>query len=90
MLSVTVSVSASATLLHTATNASARDPQPIRIYNNGAQTVFIGGATVTAAAGSPVTSASAVEFQFISGESLYAITTAGTAEVRVLKGRQNE
>jgi hypothetical protein len=90
MLSVTVSVSAAATLIHTATNASNRDPQPIRIYNAGAQSVFLGGATVTAATGVPVTSTGVVDLQFISAESIYGITTVGTAEIRVLKGRQNE
>lgn len=88
MLSVTISVSASATLIHTATNASYQDPQPIRITNNGAQTIFIGGSGVTAAAGSPVVSTGSVEFQFTTAEALYAITTAGTAEMRVLKGRE--
>lgn len=87
MISVSVSVTATATILHVSTNASSRDPQPIRIYNNGAQTVFIGGATVTAAAGTPVTSASGVDFQFTSQETLAAIVTAGTADVRVLRGR---
>jgi hypothetical protein len=87
MISVSVSVTTAATVLHVSTNASMRDPQPIRIYNNGTQTIFIGGASVTAATGSPVVSTGSVEFQFTTEETLSAVVTASTADVRVLRGR---
>lgn len=89
MKSVSVSVTATATILHVSTNASSRDPQPIRIYNNGAQTVFIGGTDVTTSTGTPVTSVSGVDLQFTSQETICGITTAGSADVRVLRGRDS-
>ena len=61
--------------------------QAVVFYNTSAVTVFIGGATVTTASGSPVEASS--WSPSISGldstEGLYGIVATGTAEVRVLE-----
>lgn len=88
LINTTVSVTASATLVATPTNASNTDPIPITIYNDGSIPVYVGGSAVTSAIGIPIAAGSAASLQLsAAGELVYAITTSGSCTVRVLKGR---
>lgn len=90
MANVTVSVTAADTIIFTPTNSSMMDPQPITIYNNGAQSVFLTiNSTATSAIGIPVASGGYVNLTFVTvSDVLHGIVTAGTAEVRVMSMRQ--
>lgn len=90
MANVTVSVTAASTVIHTPTNASMMDPQPITVYNAGAQTVYLTINTpATSAIGVPLVSTGFVNLIFVTvSDVLRGIVTAGTAEVRVMSMRQ--
>lgn len=89
MANTTVSVTASATTIFTPTVASVMEPQPITIYNAGAQTVFVTiNSTPTAGIGIPVTSTGSLDVTFLANSDvLKGVVTAGTAEVRVMAMR---
>lgn len=81
-----VSVAVTATALNAAQNTLAQNRQAVTLYNNGAQTVFLGPSTVTTATGFPlVAGASATWEPTDVGERLYGIVAATTCEVRVVR-----
>ncbi len=82
----TVSVGTTVGIIVTASTGYASFVQDYRIYNNGAQTLFVGGTSgVTAAAGYPVPVSTSLQVALGENESLYGIVgTAGTVDVRVL------
>jgi hypothetical protein len=87
--SASVSVTNAATSLVNPTTGSKGDPVPVIVFNNDPTvTVFLGGATVTAAQGTPLLAQTGVTVQLIAGEQIFAITAAATVDVRVMRGRQ--
>lgn len=48
-------------------------------------TVYVGGADVTAASGTPATPSMPVALTLPKGETLYAIAAAGTVNVRIMR-----
>lgn len=94
-----VSVGTTATRLDTADEASGRRGLAIVVYNNGAATIYIGGADVTTANGAPIAAGtwgpgidlegtSDLPAETLGGddhEALYGIVASGTVEARVLE-----
>jgi hypothetical protein len=81
-----VSVTTSATRLDTAGGASGPAGSAIAVYNNGASTVYLGGASVTTSSGFPLAAGAsfAVDLKE-NGDVLYGIVASGTVEVRTLE-----
>lgn len=74
------------TRLDTAVEGGADGVSAIAIYNNGAATVYLGGADVTTTGGVPVAASSwGPGMDMLASEGLYGIVAAGTVEVRVLE-----
>lgn len=82
-----VTVATTATRLDTVAESDDRSGSSMAPYNNSGVTVYVGGADVTTANGAPVPAASwGPAFNEIgTGEGVYGIVAAGTAEVRVLE-----
>lgn len=82
-----VAVTATATIIYTAGARSLDDPIPIVVQNNGATTVYLGGASVTAGSGVRVASTGGT-IQLVLGpnDTLYGIS-GGTETVNYLVGR---
>ena len=80
--STAVTVADTATLLATGGSSGG---DSVAVYNNGAETVFLGGSGVTTAAGYPLGAGEHVGIDLERGESLYGIVAAATEECRVLK-----
>lgn len=60
--------------------------QSLAVYNSGAATVYLGGATVTTATGVPVPTATwGPSFDLSISDQLYGIVAASTNEVRVIE-----
>jgi len=57
----------------------------VLIRNQGPATVFVGDSAVTAGTGYPVDSGAALELDVLGFGSPHAITSAGTADIRVLQ-----
>lgn len=74
---VTVTTSA------TALNVGDADGQSVEVYNNGAATVWYGGAGVTTASGVPIALGTSRVFDLSPGEVVYAVAASGTVECRV-------
>lgn len=74
-----VSVGTTPTLLHAADD----DLISLTVFNNGADPVYLGGATVTTATGIPVAAGQARQL-VVTGEAWYGVVATGTADVRVL------
>lgn len=91
MANTTVSVSTASTVIFTPTVASILEPQPITIYNNGAQIVYIavGPLAATVVTGIPLASSGGrIDLTFIAASDvLRGITTTGTSEIRVMAMR---
>ena len=68
----------------TAIVAAAATTRSFIIYNNGANTVYLGPNGVTAATGLPLTSGSSFDESNIN-IALYGITSAGSSDIRVMK-----
>jgi hypothetical protein len=58
------------------------------VKNAGGVSIFLGGVTVTAAAGFELGPGTAISLELIIGDVLYGITAAGTVEAHVMKLRQ--
>ncbi len=84
--STAVPVLSTATLVYSTINGQSGAPAGVSIYNNGSQTVYLGGPNVTIADGFPLGSNEYVSVDLISGETLYGIADS-TTEVRVLRTR---
>ena len=84
MFSAAVSIASSATAIVTTVNDY---EQVLQVHNNGSNTVFVGDAAVTTAAGFPIPSGEYRAFALRPGDALYGIVVAGTEEVRVLRRR---
>lgn len=82
-----VSVTTSPTLLINPSTASASDPMPAALINNGAESLFIGGSAVSTTNGFLIPAGGSITFQLISGDQVWGICVAGPIDVRVLKGR---
>lgn len=85
ILSFRVPVTTSVTYLLGGDRGSAGHPLTGSVQNLGAATVYLGGATVTAAAGYPLTVGSSIDLDLILIDKLYAITASGTAELAVMQ-----
>ena len=85
ILSFRVTVTTSVTALMGGDRGSAGHPLTGSIQNLGTSDVYLGGATVTAAAGYPLTVGSAIDMDLILIDKLYAITASGTAELAVMQ-----
>lgn len=83
VLQTAVTVTTSATKLPT-TNLTSR--KLIVIYNNSAQIVYLGNAAVTTTDGLPVPVGQTITIDADENVDLYAIATAGTANIRLLEG----
>jgi len=77
-----VSVGTTATALPAAALASRRR---VIVQNLGATTVYLGGTSVTAAAGLAVRPEGAIALDLLETAALYGIVASGTADVRVLE-----
>lgn len=77
-----VSVTTTATRLDNATSGSSS--QGAAIYNNGAATVYVGGADVTTSNGYPLAAGAQLTADLTEGDALYGRVATGTVEVRVL------
>ena len=66
--------------------ARSRPGSRICVYNNGAETVFLGNDAVTTATGLPLAAGASFEDTLEAGEVLYGIVAAGTEECRVYEG----
>lgn len=58
----------------------------LQIHNIGTETIYIGDANVTAAAGFPLAAGDDASFDIADGVDVYAITSSGEADVRTLEG----
>ena len=82
MISATVTVATTPTLLM----AGATGTRTIYLHVEGNSIVYLGGATVTTAAGTAVEKhTSPFPVTLRDGDSLYGIVVSGTADVRVLR-----
>ena len=82
MISATITVATTPTLLV----AGATGTRTIYLHVTGNSAVYIGGATVTTAAGLATEKhTSPIPIILRDGDSLYGIVTSGTADVRVLR-----
>jgi len=61
------------------------DRKNLSLYNNGASDIFIGSSTVTASGGFPVPRRTSLSLDVNNNVIVYAITSAGTADVRILE-----
>lgn len=52
--------------------------------NSGATAIYVGGAAVTAASGTPIPAGGSLSFNVDDPSRLYIITASGTADVRVI------
>lgn len=80
-----VSVTTTATRLDSLTDGDdSVSGQSFAFYNNGAVTIYIGGAGVTTAQGAPVAAASwSPGADLNAGDAVYGIVASGTCEARV-------
>jgi len=82
MISATVTVATTPTLLV----AAATGTRTIYLHVEGNTAVYIGGATVSTAAGTALEKhTSPIPIELRDGDSLYGIVTSGTADMRVLR-----
>jgi CBS domain-containing protein len=82
MISATVTVATTPTLLV----AGATGTRTIYLHVEGNKIVYLGGATVTTAAGTAVEKhTSPFPVTLRDGDTLYGIVTSGTADMRVLR-----
>lgn len=82
MISTTVTVGTTPTLLM----AGATGTRTIYLHVTGNTPIYIGGATVTTATGTPTEKhTSPIPIVLRDGDSLYGIVTTGTADMRVLR-----
>jgi hypothetical protein len=82
MISATITVATTPTLLV----AAATGTRTIYLHVIGNTIVYLGGATVTTAAGTAVEKhTSPIDITLRDGDTLYGIVTNGTADVRVLR-----
>lgn len=81
-----VTVADTATRLDTINESDDRQGSAIAVFNNSAQTVYVGGADVTTANGVPVPAGQwGPSIDVTVDEKLFGIVAATTAEVRVLE-----
>ncbi len=82
MISTTVTVATTPTLLV----AGATGTRTIYLHVEGNTIVYLGGATVTTAAGTAVEKhTSPIPIELRDGDSLYGIVASGTVDMRVLR-----
>jgi hypothetical protein len=82
MISTTITVATTPTLLV----AAATGTRTIYLHVIGNSTVYIGGATVTTAAGLATEKhTSPIPIELRDGDSLYGIVASGTVDMRVLR-----
>jgi hypothetical protein len=58
----------------------------ILVYNNGSNTVYLGGSAVTTASGYPLNAGEEKAFDLSGVLNLYGITDTDTSEIRTLEG----
>lgn len=80
-----VTVATTATQLDTNGRPRSRGGQSLSAYNDGAATVYLGGADVTTAAGYPLAAGEHMAFDLNGGDQLFGIVASGTVAVRVLE-----
>jgi hypothetical protein len=84
MISASVTVGTTPTLLV----AGATGTRTIYLHVEDNSIVYLGGATVTTAAGTAVEKhTSPIEIQLRAGDTLYGIVGSGTADVRVMRNK---
>jgi hypothetical protein len=83
-----VTVTASATLVVQPLRGGVVDPITATLRNAGGVSVFLGGAAVTAAAGYELAPGGSFNVDLVAGDDLYAITSADTSTLHVLRFRQ--
>jgi hypothetical protein len=84
MISATVTVGTTPTLLV----AGSVGTRLIYLHVIGNTTVYLGGATVTTAAGlATEKNTTPIEIQVRAGDSLYGIVASGTVDVRVMRNK---
>jgi hypothetical protein len=86
LLSSDVSVAATPTKL-AAGGSSSNDKASVLVYNNGAVTLYVGGAAVTTGTGVPVAAAASFTVDLGPGDDLYAVVASGTCDARVIRSR---
>ena len=77
------------TLIANPSTGSISDPIPIVVFNNdGTNTLFLGGPTVSSATGIPILKQTGISFRCIVSDPLFAVAGAGSIDCRVMLGRQ--
>lgn len=82
---VAPSVGTAATLLTTTVDSSRGTQGVVVAVPAGGVTVFVGGASVTAAAGFPVAAGSSLSVDLDNGEQLFGVVASGSQAVNVLQ-----
>lgn len=88
IISARVSVTTAATILSNPVNGSLADSISAVVKNTGGASVYLGGATVTSAAGLELAPGETLNVDLMAGDVLYGITASGTVTVSVMKLRQ--
>lgn len=79
----TTTISTTAAVIPTTAQTNRRT---MLVYNNGSETVYLGGSTVTATTGYPLEPGQEKGFDIDAGLSLYGITSANSSDIRTLEG----
>jgi hypothetical protein len=80
-----VTVTTTATRLDATADSGSPSVQGIMVHNNGAASVYLGGADVTTPTGFPLEAGESMAVDLRKGELLHGIVASGTVEVRVLE-----
>lgn len=80
-------VTTTAQLLVSNTRGSENNPIPVAIKNLSAESVYIGELGVTVADGFPIAENETVTLDLVSGDDIYGLTNANTADVRIIRTR---
>ncbi len=88
-----VSIGLRSSVVSVTTSATALPAIPLTfrralvIHNNGSSTVFLGGSTVTTAAGLPLLANEKIAFDIQNNQNVevYAITVTGTIDIRIME-----
>lgn len=84
--STAVTVTTTATRLDTEVETDRNRSSSVAVFNNGSQTVYVGGADVTTSNGIPVPAGTwGPSIDVSTSEALYGRVAATTADVRVLE-----
>lgn len=87
IVSEVITVATSATLVSSG-GRTIDDMVGLAVFNAGANTIYLGGSTVTTAAGFPLAAGASATFDLGPSDLLYGIVAAATEPLRTLETRQ--